>query len=204
MINNFIRTVPLYSQLFIALRATLVFLVLCGLIYTGVVTFLGGLLFPHQATGSLIEYDGRIIGSSLVGQPFVSPQYFYGRPSNANYDPTVSAGSNLAPSNPKLRERVLAESAKIQAKEGVITEAIPVDLLAASGAGLDPHISLEAARLQAPRVAVARDIKVEKVLDVIKHYTQEAQWGIFGQTRVNVLLVNLALDQQTIKLKKHI
>lgn len=194
MTHDFTRSVPVSSQLLTALRAAVFFLVLCGLIYTGVATFLGGLLFPQQATGSLIEQDGRVIGSRLVAQPFVSPQYFYSRPSAADYDPTGTGGSNLAPSNPELSARVRDESARIQALEGVSANAIPVDLLAASGAGLDPHISPEAARLQAPRVALARDLPMERILEVVEEHTQGPQWGVFGQPRVNVLQLNLALD----------
>lgn len=203
MTHDFTRSLPLSSQVFTALRAAVFFLVLCGLIYTGTATFLGGALFPQQATGSLIEQNGRVIGSRLVAQPFVSPQYFYSRPSAVDYDPTGTGGSNLAPSNPELRDRVRAESARIQALEGVAANAIPVDLLAASGAGLDPHISPEAARLQAPRVAAARGLAIEKVLEAIDQHTEGPQWGLFGQLRVNVLLLNLALDHQAISTKDH-
>lgn len=203
MTNDFIRTPPMSSQLLTALRAVIVFLVLCGLLYTGVATFLGGLLFPHQATGSLIDRYGEIVGSSLVGQPFESPVYIYGRPSAANYDPTATGGSNLAPSNPALRERVRADSARIGAKEGVSADRIPVDLLAASGAGLDPDISPEAARLQAGRVAAARGLPEQTVLGIIDEHTQRPQWSVFGQARVNVLLLNLALDHLAISTKDH-
>lgn len=194
MNHDLIRTPPLASQLLMALRATAVFLVLCGLLYTGVATFLGGVLFPHQATGSLIERDGQSLGSSLVGQPFESARYFYGRPSAAAYDPTATGGSNLAPSNPALRERVLEDSKRIQAKEGVNADVVPVDLVAASGAGLDPHISPAAAELQVSRVAAARNLPVEAVREAIQQHTQGPQWGLFGQPRVNVLELNLALD----------
>ena len=196
MTNDFIRTPSIPKQLLTALRATLVFLALCGLVYTGIATFLGGLLFPHQATGSLIERDGQTLGSSLVGQPFESTQYFYGRPSAADYDPTATGGSNLAPSNPELRERARGDSERIQTKEGINADAIAVDLIAASGAGLDPHISPAAAELQVPRVAEARGIPVETVREVIQQHTQGPQWGLFGQPRVNVLELNLALDAQ--------
>ena len=194
MTHDFTRSLPVSSQIITALRAAEFFLLLCGLIYTGVATFLGGAHFPQQATGSLIEQDGRVIGSRLVAQPFVSPQYFYSRVSAVDYDPTATGGSNLAPSNPELRSRVTQDSARIQAKEGVAASAIPVDLLAASGAGLDPHISPEAAQLQAARVSATRGLPVEQVLDVVEQHTEGPQWGIFGQPRVNVLLVNLALD----------
>lgn len=195
MTNDFIRTPSASSQLLTALRAAMVFLVLCGLLYSGISTLLGSLLFPHQATGSLIERNGRFVGSSLIGQPFESPQYFYGRPSVASYDPMATGGSNLAPSNPALRDRVMADSTQIQAKEGVNADSIPVDLVTASGAGLDPEISPEAARIQAPRVAAARGLPEQTVLAVIEQHTQGPQWGVFGQMRVNVLLLNLALDQ---------
>ncbi|MDZ4297629.1 MAG: potassium-transporting ATPase subunit KdpC [Moraxellaceae bacterium] len=194
MTNDFTRSLPVSSQLIIALRTAMFFLVLCGLIYTGVATFLGGALFPQQATGSLIEQQGRFIGSRLVAQPFVSPQYFYSRPSAADYDPTGTGGSNLAPSNPELRDRVRDESARIQALEGMAANAIPVDLLAASGAGLDPHISPESAQLQAARVATARGLSETQVLSVIQRVTEGKQWGLFGQPRVNVLELNLTLD----------
>lgn len=196
MTTEFIRTPSISNQLLTALRAAMVFLVLCGVLYTGIATLLGGLLFPHQAKGSLIEHNGEVVGSSLVGQPFVSPQYFYGRPSAANYDPTATGGSNLAPSNPALRERVKADSAQIQAKESVRADSIPVELLASSGAGLDPDISPEAARLQAPRVAAARGLSESAVLEAIEQHIQGPQWRIFGQPRVNVLQLNLAMDAQ--------
>ncbi|HEY7772523.1 MAG TPA: potassium-transporting ATPase subunit KdpC [Marinagarivorans sp.] len=192
--NDISRTLPVPNQLLTALRAALVFLVLCGLIYTGLATFLGGVLFPHQATGSLIQQQGRIVGSSLVAQPFESPRYFYSRPSAADYDPTGTGGSNLAPSNPELRARVAQASERIQAQEGVAAEDIPVDLLAASGAGLDPHVSPAAARLQAPRVAAARGMGEAQVLALIDQVSEGKQWGLFGQPRVNVLQLNLALD----------
>lgn len=194
MTNDFTRSLPVSSQLITALRTAMFFLVLCGLIYTGVATFLGGALFPQQATGSLIEQQGRVIGSRLVAQPFVSPQYFYGRPSAADYDPTSTGGSNLAPSNPELRDRVRDESARIQAFEGVTANAIPVDLLAESGAGLDPHISPASARLQVPRVAATRSLSETQVLSAIQRATEGKQWGVFGQSRVNVLDLNLTLD----------
>jgi len=192
--NDFSRTVPMTQQLIVALRAGVTLLVLCGLIYTGSVTLLGGMLFPKQATGSLIQHEGRLLGSTLVAQPFVSPGYFYSRPSAAGYDPTITGGSNLAPGNPALRERVEAESVRIQALEGVSASAIPVDLLAASGGGLDPHITPESAQLQGARVAAARGVSIGQVLELIDQQTEGPQWGLFGQPRVNVLSLNLALD----------
>jgi len=176
------------------LRFSLVMLGLCGIAYSGATTAVGGLLFPAQATGSLIERDGKAIGSALIGQPFTGASYFHGRPSAANYDPTATGGSNLAPSNPELRERVAADSASIQQLEGVAAAQIPVDLLAASGAGLDPHISPAAARLQIARVAKARGLSEAQLAELVASHTEGKQLGLFGQPRVNVLLLNLALD----------
>lgn len=178
-----------------ALRFSLVMLGLCGIAYSGATTAVGGLLFPEQAKGSLIERDGIAVGSVLIGQPFTAPGYFHGRPSAVAYDPTVTGGSNLAPSNPDLRARVAADSESIQLREGVKAEWIPVDLLAASGAGLDPHISPEAAELQVTRVAQARGLSKAQVADLIASHTEGRQLGLFGQPRVNVLLLNLALDE---------
>jgi K+-transporting ATPase ATPase C chain len=195
MTDDFTRSISVTAQLLLGLRATLAFLVLCGLLYSGSATFLGGLLFPGQAMGSLIEREGIAIGSRLVAQPFESAHYFYSRPSAAGFDPTATGGSNLAPGNPVLRDRVRVDSARIQALEGVSPDAIPVDLVSASGGGLDPHITPDAARLQAPRIARARAIPVAEVLAAINNATEGPQWGLFGQPRVNVLLLNLALDQ---------
>lgn len=195
MTDESTRAIPATEQLLIGLRAALTLLVLCGLLYSGSATWLGGMLFPTQATGSLIEREGIAIGSALVAQPFESAHYFYSRPSAAGFDPTATAGSNLAPSNPVLRDRVRVDSARIQALEGVSPDAIPVDLVSASGGGLDPHITPEAAQLQAPRIARARAIPLSEVLAAIKNATEGPQWGLFGQPRVNVLLLNLALDR---------
>lgn len=197
MNNEFSQAVPVARQLLTGCRAAAVLLVLCGLLYTGAATVLGGLLFPHQATGSLLARNGQPIGSELVAQPFASPHYFYGRPSAAGYDPTATGGSNLAPSNPELRSRVRGDGAFIQAMEGVAADAIPVDLLAASGAGLDPHISPAAARLQAPRIAAARGWQETTVLDAIEAVTAGRQWGFLVQPRVNVLALNLLLDRES-------
>jgi K+-transporting ATPase ATPase C chain len=201
MSNDFNRKLPVSSQLLTALRASIVFLVLCGLVYTGIATFLGEVLFPDQASGSLIEQEGRIVGSRLIAQPFASAHYFYSRPSAVNYDPTAAGGSNLVPSNPELRKRVWESSIRIQAQEGITARVIPVDLLAASGAGLDPHISPQAAHLQSPRVSAARGLQERLVSNLIEENTQGPQWGLFGQPRVNVLLLNLALDQAAINTK---
>ena len=175
------------------IRFTLVFLVLAGFIYPFVTTLVAGALFPQRAQGSLIERDGVVVGSSLVGQLFAGEGYFIGRPSAASYDPTSVSGSNLAVSNPTLRERAEATSQEIAAREGVARSEIPVDLIAASGSGIDPHISPEAARLQLSRVAAARGLSEAQVGDLINEHTERGPLGL-GEPGVNVLELNLALD----------
>lgn len=180
-----------------ALRSALLLIVLCGGLYPAVTTLLGGALFPHQATGSLIRVDGEVVGSELVGQPFVSDRYFYARPSAAGYRPFAAAGSNLAPSNPELRARVEARAEVISKRENIPMSEIPVDLVAASGSGLDPHISPQAAAIQIPRIAAARSLDEAAVRKLVAAHTEAPTIGILGQPRVNVLLVNLALDAMT-------
>lgn len=173
-----------------------VFVVLGGLVYPVVTALLGGLLFPVQANGSLIERNGRAVGSSLVGQSFSGERYFIGRPSAAGrgYDPTSVSGSNLAPSNPALRERATATSQEIAEREGVTPDRIPVDLISASGSGIDPHISPAAAELQVARVARVRGLAPERVRELVRENTEGRTFGVLGQERVNVLELNLALD----------
>ena len=168
--------------------------VICGVAYPVVSTLIGGVLFPHEAKGSVIEVGGRAVGSSLVAQPFADARYFVPRPSAANYDPTALSGSNLATSNPALRERVAKDSAAIAAREGVDALKIPSDLVTTSGSGIDPHISPAAAELQAARVAQARGLPVADVEAAIKTHTRKPTFGVFGAARVNVLELNLALD----------
>ncbi|EKO3433633.1 potassium-transporting ATPase subunit KdpC [Vibrio fluvialis] len=183
------------QNLLVAVRAGIVLMLLCGGLYTGLVTQLGEWIFPHQATGSLVQENGRNLGSEWVGQSFVSPNYFHGRPSAANYDPMATGGSNLAPSNPELRAVVEQRSLIIQEQEGTKANTIPVDLLSASGAGLDPHISPDAALLQAPRIARVRNLSETQIKSLITEHIEMPQWGILGQKRVNVLKLNLALDK---------
>jgi potassium-transporting ATPase KdpC subunit len=183
------------GSIFVWLRFTLVFLIIVGIVYPVVTTFVAGGLFPRQANGSLIERDGVVIGSPLVGQAFVGEQYFIGRPSTAGdgYNPTSVSGSNLSATNPSLRERASATSAEIAARENVSTQQIPVDLIAASGSGIDPHISPEAATLQIPRVAEARALSQDQVQTLVAQYTKGNSLGL-GMSYVNVLELNLALD----------
>ena len=177
------------------LAFALFFLILCGVVYPFVTTRVGGLLFPRQAEGSLLEQGGTVVGSELVGQPFAGAGYFIGRPSAAGdgYDPLSLSGSNQGVSNPDLRARAEASSAEIAQREGVSPEEIPADLIAASGSGVDPHISPAAARLQVARVAEARGLEPQQVESLIAEHTQRGPLGL-GQPGVNVLTLNLALD----------
>ena len=167
---------------------------LAGGLYPVVTTLISGAIFPAQANGSLITQNGKVVGSSLIGQPFSGEQYFIGRPSAAGngYDPTAASGSNLAGSNPALRQRVQADSQAIAKREGVTPAQIPADLVTASGSGLDPHISPEGAAIQVGRVARARNLSVAQVRQAVAAATEPA--GLIGQERVNVLRLNLALD----------
>ncbi|MFY2762599.1 potassium-transporting ATPase subunit KdpC [Arenimonas sp. MALMAid1274] len=165
-----------------------------GLLYPALATLAGQALFPEQARGSLIERDGVVVGSRLVAQPFVGDGYFQPRPSAVGYKPIAAGGSNLAPGNPALRERMVATSAEIAAREGVPARDIPADLVTASGSGLDPHLSPAATQLQVARVARARGLPVEVVQATVQAHTLAPTFGVFGQSRVNVLELNLALD----------
>ena len=182
------------KDLQIAIRFTLVTTVLFGIAYPLVVTGLSQWLFPRQSNGSLLKRDGKIIGSRLIGQTFSSDQYFHGRPSSAGdgYDAANSSGSNLAPTNHALIERVQADVAKLRAENP--SAPIPVDLVTTSGSGLDPHISPAAAEFQVPRVASARKIPQDSLRALIAKHTEARQFGVFGEPRVNVLELNLELD----------
>lgn len=165
-----------------------------GLLYPGLGAALGGALFPDQATGSLVERDGVIVGSALVAQPFSDPRYVVPRPSAAGFNPVGAAGSNLAVSNPALRERMAADAAAITAREGITTAELPVELISASGSGLDPHLSPAAVDVQVPRVARARGMDEATVRAIVRAHTEQPWLGVFGEPRVNVLALNLALD----------
>lgn len=167
---------------------------LTGLVYPTLATLLGGALFPQAARGSLVEVDGRIVGSALVAQPFADPRYFAPRPSAAGYNPMGAAGSNWGASNPALRERMAADSAATAAREGVPAGELPAELISASGSGLDPHLTPAGAHAQATRVAQARGIAQGEVLALIDAHTEAPLLGFYGGARVNVLRLNLALD----------
>lgn len=179
-----------------ALRSALALVLLCGGLYPGVTTLVGATIFPHQSTGSLIEVEGRVVASELVGQRFQSSEYFHGRPSAAGYDPFSVSGSNWAPSNPDLRSRAAETAAERARLEGVAPEAIPVDLVAASGSGIDPHISPESAELQVSRVAAARGMEAAVLSDLLAEHVEGPVLGLLGQPRVNVVKLNLALDRR--------
>src|SRR5512139_890716 len=172
--------------------------VLTGMIYPAVVTGLAQLLFPYQANGSLIrDSDGKLTGSSLIGQPFSSPGHFWGRPSATGpfpYNAGASSGSNLGPTNPALVEDVKARIEALKAADPDNKAPIPVDLITASGSGLDPHISPAAADYQVNRIAKARHIDPAKLRDLVQTHTEGRQWGLLGEPRINVLTLNLALD----------
>jgi len=185
------------KQLWIALKITIVLTILTGLAYPLIVTGLANVLFHNQASGSLIQVDGRTVGSELIGQKFTRPEYFHGRPSAAGdgYDGLASGGSNLGPTNQKLAERVKADAAKFHAENPGYTGPVPADIVTASGSGLDPHISPEAADAQVARVVAARGMSGDAVRALVSQNTDGRQLGILGEPRVNVLKLNLALDR---------
>jgi K+-transporting ATPase ATPase C chain len=180
-----------------AIVLTVLLCLITGLVYPGVVTGLAQLLFPWQANGSLIERDGRVVGSALIGQPFTRPEYFHPRPSaaGAGYDAAASAGTNKGPTDLKLADTLIAGNvARVVEEDGAQRGRIPADMVTASASGLDPHISPANAELQVARVARARGLGEDSVRTVLRAHTEGRQFGFFGEPRVNVLLLNLALD----------
>lgn len=193
------------------IRPAIIFVValtlITGLVYPLVMTGIAGTIFPSQAQGSLIEKDGKVIGSALIGQVFTEDKYFHGRPSATNapdpkeagktidapYNAANSMGSNLGPTNKALIERVKGDVDKL--KEENASAAVPIDLVTTSASGLDPHISPNAALFQAPRVAKARNIAEDRIRQLIQEHTEGRFLGLLGEPRVNVLALNLALDR---------
>jgi K+-transporting ATPase ATPase C chain len=183
------------SQVRPAFFMLLIFTVITGVIYPLAVAGVAQLVFPHQANGSLIIVDGKAVGSELIGQQFDDPKYFWGRPSAAGYNAAASSGSNYGPMNPALMEMVQVRVDTLKTADPENSALIPVDLVTASGSGLDPHISVAAALYQVHRVSQARGLSDEALKSIVEKYTEGRQFGIFGESRVNVLLLNLALDE---------
>lgn len=180
-----------------AMVALVSFTILTGILYPLVVTGIAQVVFPSQANGSLIIKDGQVVGSSLIGQAFDDPRYFWSRLSAtapAAYNAAASSGSNLGPTNPALVAEVQARADALHAADPNNTQVIPVDLVTSSGSGLDPHISIAAAEYQLGRVARARNLDQTQLRALVAQYTEPPTLGILGEPRVNVLLLNLALD----------
>jgi K+-transporting ATPase ATPase C chain len=196
----------LRTQLRPALVVTLLLCLLTGLIYPGIVTGLAQLFFPRQANGSLVTVKGRVVGSALIGQPFSRPEYFHPRPSAAGsgYDATASAGTNKGPTDRKLADTLIAQAiAQVEREDHVQRGDIPSDMVTASGSGLDPDISPANAFAQVSRVARARGADSSVLHQFVAAHIQQRQFGVLGEPRVNVLLLNIAVDS-AFPVPKHI
>ena len=186
------------KQLKPALIIFLSMTVLTGIIYPLAITGIAQVIFPRQANGSLITLNGQVVGSSLIGQQFDDPKYFWGRLSDTGdhpYNASASSGSNFGSTNPALLQQVQARLKALHEADPANTQPVPVDLVTASGSGLDPDISIAAAQYQAPRIARVRGIALDSVMALINQHTQGRQLGFLGEPRVNVLELNLALDE---------
>ena len=196
---NTLETLPLSSETQSLLRPSigliLVGFLIAGVLYSTASVSIAQLIFPKQANGSLIELDGNVVGSSLVGQNFVSEQYFQGRPSAVSYSVDGMAGSNLAISNPDLQKQIKERTAQFAQNYQMTEQQVPNEMVTASGSGIDPDISPESALLQVKRVVQQRHLPEQQVRDLVQQQIQAEQFGIYGQARVNVLQLNLALDQ---------
>jgi K+-transporting ATPase ATPase C chain len=181
-----------------AVMFTVITLPLLGGAYHGVIWAIGRTIFPSQAEGSLIRRDdGTVIGSSLIAQKFAKPEYFQPRPSGVDYNAASTGGTNYGPSNPDHLKAVRERLDAVMKQESVAAPAVPSELITASGAGMDPHISPAAAMLQAGRVAAARGMPVDRIRALIEAHTEPPTFGLLGRPRVNVLELNLALDGET-------
>ncbi len=187
------------AQFRAAFVAVVLFTLILGVVYPLAVTGVAQVLFPRQANGSLIKEDDKVVGSSLIGQAFEDPKYFWGRPSATNpgppYDASSSTGSNLGPTNPDLAKAIQERVSALKEADPDNTAPIPVDLVTASGSGLDPHISIAAAEYQSGRVARIRGLPLERVRKLIAEHTEQRTFGLLGEPRVNVLELNRALDK---------
>lgn len=181
----------------IALRASLVFIVLCGILYPLVTTGAAQLLMPEQANGSLVkDSEGKVVGSALIGQNFTDPKYFQGRVSSIEYNGAGSGSNNYAPSNPDLMKRTKAsiEDWKLNNPDVPVGE-LPIDLITNSGSGLDPHITPQSAKVQIPRISKLTGVSEGELIKLVKEHTENRDLGVFGEPRVNVLKLNLALRE---------
>jgi K+-transporting ATPase ATPase C chain len=187
------------SELRPAVLSLALLTILTGAIYPVVVTGIAHLAFRRQAEGSLIEHNGKPVGSTLIGQPFDDPKYFWSRPSGTSpaYNGAASGASNLGPMNPALTDAIKDRVATLRAADPTAKGPVPIDLVTGSGSGLDPHITPAAAAYQVSRVAQTRSLAPERVRQLVTEYTEGRQLGFLGEPRVNVLLLNLALDSLT-------
>jgi K+-transporting ATPase ATPase C chain len=190
-----VRATVMLRQLRYAIGFLVLLTVFTGVIYPLAVTGVAQVFFHHQANGSLVSDNGQVIGSGLIGQPVSDPRYFWGRLSAVDYDAAASSGSNLAPTNPALLAAVQRRIEALKAADPDNQEPVPGDLVTASASGLDPDISIAAARYQVPRVARCRGLSQDEVLALVDRFTAGRQLGILGEPRVNVLALNLALDR---------